>query len=399
MNWTSLGSPPPDPAPTVTAFELSAGAGGDPRRCPRFRAERAGAARRRMGRGEAFPGRDAARARPDLAWPASMSRRSVGGSGLGRLDAALIFEALAAGCPSTAAFSRSTTWLLDDRPFRRRATRREWLPRLCTMGWLASYCLTEPGSGSDAARCARRAQRDGTHYVLNGAKRSSRAPATALTSTWSWRGPAGRGPAASRHLSCRESTPGLSFGAHEKKMGWNAQPTRTVTFDDCRVPVANRIGAEGDGLQVRHGRARRRPAQHRRLLAGRGAGRAGRALLPDMRERRRSAAARRFPGAAVPARRHGDRARRGAADGATARRPARRRSPDATLFSAPWPSGSPPTSASRSPTRRCSCMAATATSGTTGSRDRARLRVHQILEGTNEIMRVIIARAILGRGG
>jgi alkylation response protein AidB-like acyl-CoA dehydrogenase len=177
-------------------------------------------------------------------------REDVGGSGLTRLDAALIFEALATGCPTTSAFisiHNMGSWMID--AYGSDVQRREWLPRLCTMELLASYALTEPGSGSDAAALRTSARRDGDHYVLNGSKQFiSGAGAGDLYVVMVRTG--GEGPSGISTLVVPGDTPGIVLGANERKMGWNAQPTRLVTFEDCRVPVANRLGEEGIGFRI-----------------------------------------------------------------------------------------------------------------------------------------------------
>jgi len=174
----------------------------------------------------------------------------VGGSGLSRLTAALIFEALATGCPTVAAYMsihNMTACLLDT--FGSHQQRRHWLPRLCTMELLASYCLTEPGAGSDAAALTTRAARDGDHYVLNGQKQFiSGAGAGDLYLVMARTG--GAGPSGISALIVPGDSAGISFGANERKMGWNAQPTRAVIFQDVRVPLANRLGAEGAGFKI-----------------------------------------------------------------------------------------------------------------------------------------------------
>ena len=174
----------------------------------------------------------------------------VGGSGLTRFDAALIFEALATGCPTTSAFisiHNMASWMIDS--YGSDAQRRKWLPRLCTMELVASYCLTEPGSGSDAAALRTRAVRDGDHYVLNGQKQFiSGAGGTDLLVAMVRTG--GDGPGGISTLVVEGDTPGLSYGANERKMGWNAQPTRAVIFENARVPVANRLGDEGIGFKI-----------------------------------------------------------------------------------------------------------------------------------------------------
>jgi alkylation response protein AidB-like acyl-CoA dehydrogenase len=174
----------------------------------------------------------------------------VGGSAMSRFDAALIFEALAGGCPTVSAFisiHNMASWMID--AFGNNAQRERWLPRLCTMELLASYCLTEPGAGSDAAALRTRAVRDGDHYVLNGEKQFiSGAGGTDLLVTMVRTG--GDGPGGISTLVVDGDAPGVSFGANERKMGWNAQPTRAVIFEDTRVPVENRIGDEGIGFKI-----------------------------------------------------------------------------------------------------------------------------------------------------
>ena len=177
-------------------------------------------------------------------------RDDVGGSALTRFDAALIFEALATGCPTVSAFisiHNMAAWMID--AYGSDAQRRQWLPKLCTMEKVASYCLTEPGSGSDAAALATRAVRDGDHYVLNGQKQFiSGAGRGDVYVTMVRTG--GGGPGGVSTLVIDGDTPGVSFGANERKMGWNAQPTRTVIFENARVPVANRLGEEGIGFKI-----------------------------------------------------------------------------------------------------------------------------------------------------
>ena len=172
-----------------------------------------------------------------------------GGSGLSRLEAALVFEALSAGCTSTAAYltiHNMASWMIDS--FGNENQRSKFLPPLMRMDMMASYCLTEPGSGSDAAAMRSRAQRDGDHYVLNGSKAFiSGAGYSDLYVAMVRTGDAGAGG-----VSCfliEKDTPGLSFGANERKMGWNSQPTAQVIFEDCRVPVENLLGEDGDGFK------------------------------------------------------------------------------------------------------------------------------------------------------
>lgn len=177
-------------------------------------------------------------------------REDVGGSGLSRLDAALIFEALAAGCPTVSAYisiHNMAGWMID--AFGSEEQRQRFLPRLCTMEHLASYCLTEPGAGSDAAALKTRAIREGEHYRVSGQKQFiSGAGVSDLYVTMVRTGE--DGPGGISTLVIDKDTPGLSFGAEEKKMGWNAQPTRAVILDNASVPVANRLGPEGIGFKI-----------------------------------------------------------------------------------------------------------------------------------------------------
>jgi alkylation response protein AidB-like acyl-CoA dehydrogenase len=173
-----------------------------------------------------------------------------GGSGLGRLDATLIFEELAAACVSTAAYlsiHNMAAWMIDR--FGTREQRARFLPQLMTMAHFSSYCLTEPDSGSDAAALATRAVRDGDDYVLNGTKAFISGGSVSDVYVTMVR----TGGAGANGISCfvvEKDAPGLSFGKKEKKLGWNSQPTAMVIFEDCRVPVANRLGAEGDGFKI-----------------------------------------------------------------------------------------------------------------------------------------------------
>jgi butyryl-CoA dehydrogenase len=177
-------------------------------------------------------------------------REDIGGTGLSRLDATLIFEALATGCPAVSAYMsihNMAAWMID--AFGSSEQRTMWLPRLCTMELLASYCLTEPGAGSDAAALRTRAVRDGDHYVINGQKQFiSGAGVSDLYVVMVRTG--GDGPSGISALIVTGDTPGVSFGANERKMGWNAQPTRSVTFEDACVPVGNRLGDEGSGFKI-----------------------------------------------------------------------------------------------------------------------------------------------------
>jgi alkylation response protein AidB-like acyl-CoA dehydrogenase len=173
-----------------------------------------------------------------------------GGSGLSRSDAVRLFEQLAEGDTTIAAYISIHNMVVgmidrhgDDRQ------RAEWVPRLATMEALGSYCLTEPGAGSDAAALRTRAERVGDQYVLNGVKQFISGAGAAAVYVVMAR-TAETGSHAISAIVVPDGTPGLSFGPLEKKMGWHAQPTRQVIFDNVHVPVANRLGAEGDGFGI-----------------------------------------------------------------------------------------------------------------------------------------------------
>ena len=192
---------------------------------------------------------DVWKAAGELGFGAIYVSEESGGTGLGRLEAALIMEAMAYGCPATSAFisiHNMAAWMIDC--FGSAELKARYLPDLVSMQKIASYCLTEPGSGSDAAALKTSAQRDGDHYVLNGTKQFISGAGyndvyVVMVRT---------GEEKTKGVTCLvvdKDTPGLSFGAPEKKLGWNASPTAQVIFEDCRVPVANRVGAEGDGFR------------------------------------------------------------------------------------------------------------------------------------------------------
>ena len=174
----------------------------------------------------------------------------VGGSGLSRLDATIIFEELAQGCTSTAAYisiHNMAAWMID--AFGGEAQRKRFLPKLCGMEHFASYCLTEPGAGSDAANLSTRARRDGDAYVLDGAKAFISGGGVSDIYVCMVR-TGGAGPKGISCIVVEKDTPGLSFGAQEKKLGWKSQPTAAVVFENCRVPAENLIGREGDGFRI-----------------------------------------------------------------------------------------------------------------------------------------------------
>ncbi|KAM4704234.1 isobutyryl-CoA dehydrogenase, mitochondrial [Rhinophrynus dorsalis] len=174
----------------------------------------------------------------------------VGGAGLSRLDTSIIFEALSTGCVSTTAYMsihNMCVWMIDT--FGNEEQRHRFCPSLCSMDKFASYCLTEPGSGSDAASLLTSAKKDGDHYILNGSKAFISGGGDTDVYVVMCR----TGSSGPRGISClvvEKGTPGLSFGKKEKKVGWNSQPTRAVIFEDCRVPVTNRLSEEGQGFNI-----------------------------------------------------------------------------------------------------------------------------------------------------
>jgi alkylation response protein AidB-like acyl-CoA dehydrogenase len=191
---------------------------------------------------------DVLRRAAELGFAGIYCSETYGGTGLTRLDASLLFEELSAACPSTAAYitiHNMVAWMIDS--FGSVEQRQRWLPTMFNMDILGSYCLTEPGSGSDAASLRTKAERDGDDYVLNGTKAFiSGAGATDIYIVMCRTG--GPGPKGISAIVVEKGTPGLSFGKLENKMGWNSQPTAQVILEDCRVPAANRLGAEGDGF-------------------------------------------------------------------------------------------------------------------------------------------------------
>ena len=324
----------------------------------------------------------------------------VGGSSLTRLQAAVVFEALAEGCPTVAAFisiHNMCAWMVDT--FGDADQRRRWLPMLCRMDRLASYCLTEPGSGSDAAALRTRAVRDGDHYVLDGQKQFISGAGNPDDFYVVMARTGGDGPSGISAIVVEGGTPGLSFGADERKMGWNAQPTRAVIFENCRVPVANRLGPEGEGFRY----AMRGLDGGRLNIAACSLGGAQAAFdkaLAYMAERRTFG--KRLDEYQALQFRLADMATDLEAARALLHRAARAldaRAPDATRLCA---------MAKRFVTDAGSRVADEALQLHGGYgylsdygvekivRD---LRVHRILEGTNEIMRMIVARSILAERG
>ena len=324
-------------------------------------------------------------------------REESGGAGLTRLDAAVVFEALAMGCPAVSAYlsiHNMVAWMIDR--FGNDAQRAQYLPDLIPMRQVASYALTEPGSGSDAAALRTRARREGDHYVLDGSKQFiSGAGASDLYLTMVRTGGEGAGGVSA--LLVPKETPGLSFGANEKKMGWNAQPTRAVIFEDARVPASALLGEEGQGFRF----AMAGLDGGRLNIAACSLGGAQAALdiaLGYVQERRA------FGKAIADFQNTQFRL----ADMQTELEVARTflwracakldaKAPDATAFCA---------MAKRFVTDTCSKVADDALQLLGGYGYLAEygiekivrdLRVHRILEGTNEVMRLIVARSMLGR--
>jgi alkylation response protein AidB-like acyl-CoA dehydrogenase len=347
-------------------------------------------------RAEHFPV-DALREAAALGMATIYVREENGGAGMTRLDAALIFEALATGCPCVASFlsiHNMVAWVIDR--FGSAELQKRYLPALSSMDMIASYCLTEPGAGSDAAALATRARRDGDdHYVLDGVKQFiSGAGASDVYLVMARTGEGGpRGVSA---FMVEKDAQGLSFGANEKKMGWRAQPTRQVIMERVRVPASNRVGAEGDGFRI--------------AMAGLDGGRinigacsigGGQAALDKALDymRGRKAFGRRIADFQALQFR--------IADIATSLEAAR---------SMLWRAASALDEKSPEATRLCAMAKRVATdAGFDAANDALQLfggygyladygveklvrdlRVHQILEGTNEIMRVIVARGMVG---
>ena len=196
-----------------------------------------------------FP-RDVIKEAADLGFAAIYVSEESGGINLGRLEAALIMEAMAYGCPSTSAFisiHNMASWMIDR--FGSRTVKDKYLPGLVTMDRMASYALTEPGSGSDAAALKTRAVRDGDDWVVSGSKQfisggGENEVYVAMVRT---------GDDGSRGISAmviERDMPGVSFGAQERKLGWHSQPTAQLILDDVRVPTENMVGGEGEGFRI-----------------------------------------------------------------------------------------------------------------------------------------------------
>jgi alkylation response protein AidB-like acyl-CoA dehydrogenase len=192
---------------------------------------------------------DVIKAAGELGFGAIYVSEEMGGIGLGRLDAALIMEAMSYGCPATSAFisiHNMVAWMIDS--FGSDDLRKHYLPQLVGMDKIASYCLTEPGSGSDAAALKTTARLEGDHYIVNGTKQFiSGGGVNDIYVTMVRTG--SDGPKGISALVIEKDMPGVSFGAPERKLGWRSSPTAQVIFDNVRVTVQNRIGNEGDGFK------------------------------------------------------------------------------------------------------------------------------------------------------
>ncbi len=203
-----------------------------------------------MGRDSKHFPRDVVKEAGSLGFGGIYVAPELGGSGLGRVEAALVMEAMAYGCPSTSAFisiHNMAAWMIDR--FGGETLRQRYLPQMTACDLLGSYCLTEPGSGSDAAALRTRAVRDGDDYVVSGAKAFiSGGGENELYVTMVRTGE--DGPKGISCLVIDKDMPGVSFGANERKLGWHSQPTASVIFDGVRVPAANRLGAEGEGFKI-----------------------------------------------------------------------------------------------------------------------------------------------------
>ncbi len=335
----------------------------------------------------------------ELGLGAIYCREEFGGSGMTRLDAALIFEALATGCPAISAYvsiHNMAAWMIDT--YGTDEQRARWIPPMAAMETLGAYCLTEAGAGSDAGSLAARAVRDGDDYVLSGVKQFiSGAGSAGLYVVMARTG--GPGPKGITAFVVEDGTPGLSFGKNEEKMGWRAQPTAQVILDECRVPASNRLGDEGMGFRIAMS-----GLDGGRLNIGAcsigGAQAALEKATAYVREREQFGA----PIATLQT------VQFVLADMATELEMAR------TFL---WRAAAALQAGDADKTRLCAMAKRVATDTGLEVADRGLqlhggygylgeygmekivrdLRVHKILEGTNEVMRLIVARDLLGRAG
>ena len=308
-----------------------------------------------------FP-RDTIREAAELGFGAIYVAEELGGIGLGRLEAALIMEAMAYGCPSTSAFisiHNMASWMIDR--FGSAELKAKYLPDLIPMKRMASYCLTEPSSGSDAAALKTKAVKDGDDYIVSGSKAfisggGENEIYVAMVRTGE------DGPKGISCLVIEKDMKGVSFGANEKKLGWHSQPTTQVNFDEVRVPASQPRRRRRRRFPHRDDGPRRRPPQHRRLLLGR------RPALPRRIDRLHQGAQAvrhtpspisRRPSSRSPTWKPSFR-RRGCCSMSP---PPRSRTTRPTRpGSRRWPSASPPTAGRRWSTARSSSTAATAIS-------------------------------------
>ena len=196
-----------------------------------------------------FP-KDVIRKAAEMGFCGIYTREDVGGAGMKRLDAALIFEELAAGCTSTTAYltiHNMVSWMIDS--FGKESVRTHYCPKMATAEMLGSYCLTEPNSGSDAASLRTKAEKKGDKYVLTGTKAFvSGGGETDVLVVMARTGV--DGPKGISSFVVPANSKGISFGENEKKMGWNSQPTRVINFDAVEIPADNLLGAEGEGFKI-----------------------------------------------------------------------------------------------------------------------------------------------------
>lgn len=341
---------------------------------------------------------DVFREAAELGLGAIYCQDEFGGSAMSRLDAALIFEALATACPTIAAYvsiHNMATWMVDT--YGSPEQRAKWIPSMAAMETLGAYCLTEAGAGSDAGSLATKAVRDGDDYVLNGVKQFiSGAGSAGVYVVMARTG--GPGPKGITAFVVEDGMPGLSFGKNEEKMGWRAQPTAQVILDDCRVPAANRLGDEGTGFKIAMS-----GLDGGRLNIGAcsigGAQAAVEKTTAYVHEREQFGA----PIASLQT------VQFTVADMATDLEMAR------TFL---WRAAAALDAGDANKTRLCAMAKRVATEVGLDVADRGLqlhggygylseygmekivrdLRVHKILEGTNEVMRLIVARDVLGRG-